>query len=256
MHRAAERPFGRNRQLAAAWDATSGTTRVIASAEALNATKQTPLLDSEVVPVTDGTDAYFASNRLDGETWVPSVISCGLDNTGSITVIGNGAYPAVSDKHVLWARLDESDATLCTSLMSWDGSQSKEVFSIGAGDTWGISGVWACGDIHAVSFSSKDSAQGSYAGIWRGDFESLACWIATDSPRAIGSLNQSWFAWGAGSESDNTEMFTLNLGSREVTYLGDAPGYSRPTIAQECDVVMVPVANGMKAVSFRVGTLG
>lgn len=239
-----------------AWDATSGTTSVIASAEALNATKQTPLLDSEVVPVTDGTDAYFASNRLDGETWVPSVISCGLDDTGSITVIGNGTYPAVSDKHVLWARLDESDATLCTSLMSWNGSQSKEVISIGAGDTWGISGVWACGDIRAVSFSSKDSAQGSYAGIWRGDFESLACWIATDSPRAIGSLNQSWFAWGAGSESDNTEMFTLNLGSREVTYLGDAPGYSRPTIAQECDVVMVPAANGMKAVSFRVGTLG
>lgn len=84
-----------------AWDATSGTTSVIASAEALNATKQTPLLDSEVVPVTDGTDAYFASNRLDGETWVPSVISCGLDDTGSITVIGNGTYPAVSDKHVL-----------------------------------------------------------------------------------------------------------------------------------------------------------
>lgn len=48
-----------------AWDATTRTTRVICSAEDLNGTKQTPLLDAELVPVTDGTHVYFASNLLE-----------------------------------------------------------------------------------------------------------------------------------------------------------------------------------------------
>lgn len=78
---------------------------------------------------------------------------------------------------------------------------------------------------------------------------------AREAPRVIASLNQSWFVWGAGSESHNTEMFALNLGTCEATYLGDAPGYSRPTVAQECDAIMVPVTHGTAAVSFRVGTL-
>ncbi|MGE9990495.1 hypothetical protein ACQRB0_01690 [Paratractidigestivibacter faecalis] len=61
--------------------------------------------------------------------------------------------------------------------------------------------------------------------------------------------------WGAGSEADNADMYALNLGSRQILFLGNAPGYSRPTIAQDSDAVMVPVTNGMKAVSFRVGML-
>ena len=36
-------------------------------------------------------------------------------------------------------------------------------------------------------------------------------------------------------------MFAFNPGSCEVTYSGDAPGYSRPTVAQECDAIMAPV---------------
>lgn len=79
---------------------------------------------------------------------------------------------------------------------------------------------------------------------------------AREAPRVIGSLNQSWFAWGAGSESHNTKMFAFNPGSCEVTYLGDASGYSHPTVAQECDAIMAPVTHGTGAVSFRVGTLG
>lgn len=239
-----------------AWDATTGTTRVICSAEDLNGTRQTPLLDAELVPVTDGRHVFFASNLLSGETWVPSVICCELNESAQPTVIGDGAYPAAVDDGVLWAALDESERGLCTVLRHRNGQQSQDVFTIEADGRWGISDVWACGDIRAVAFSAADSSQGSYVGIWRGDFESLACWVATDAPRVIGSLNQRWFAWGAGSESHNTEMFALNLGSCEVTYLGDAPGYSRPTVAQECDAVIVPVTHGTGAVSFRVGTLG
>ena len=78
---------------------------------------------------------------------------------------------------------------------------------------------------------------------------------AREAPRVIGSFKQSWFAWGAGSESHNTEVFALNLGSCEITYLGDASGYSHPTVAQECDAVMVPVTHGTGAVSFRAGAL-
>lgn len=239
-----------------AWDASSRTTRVICSAEDLNGTRQTPLLDAEVVPVTDGKCAYFATNLLTDGTWEPSVICCDLDGSGQPVVIGSGAYPAAVEGGVLWAALGEDDDTLCTLLRRWDGQQSQDVFALDSDGHWGISGVWACGDMRAIALSATDSAQGSYVGIWRGDFEALVCWVATDSPRVIGSLNQSWFVWGAGSESHNTEMFALNLGSCEVTYLGDAPGYSRPTVAQECDAVMVPVTHGADAVTFRVGTLG
>lgn len=239
-----------------AWDATTRTTRVICSAEDLNGTKQTPLLDAELVPVTDGTHVYFASNLLSGETWVPSVICCELDESAQPAVIGDGAYPAAVNDGVLWAALDESNGNLCTALRRWNGQQSQDVFTVETDSRWGISGVWACGDVRAVAFGAADSAQGSYVGIWRGDFESLVCWVAADAPRVIGCLNQSWFVWGAGSESHNTEMFALNLGSCEVTYLGDAPGYSRPTVARECDAIIVPVTHGTGAVSFRVGTLG
>lgn len=54
-----------------AWDAASGTVQTICSAENLNGTRQTPLLDAEVVPVTDGANAYIATNLLSDGTWVP-----------------------------------------------------------------------------------------------------------------------------------------------------------------------------------------
>ena len=54
-----------------AWDAASGTVRTICSAEDLNGTRQTPLLDVEVVPVTDGANTYIATNLLSDGTWVP-----------------------------------------------------------------------------------------------------------------------------------------------------------------------------------------
>lgn len=37
--------------------------------------------------------------------------------------------------------------------------------------------------------------------------------------------------------------------------LGECPGYSRPSIATDSNVVLVPVANGLNAVSYRVGSL-
>lgn len=238
-----------------AWDAASGKVRTICSAEDLNGTRQTPLLDAEVVPVTDGANAYFATNLLSDGTWVPSVICCNLDGTEQPVVIGSGAYPAVVEDGALWAALNDDGSALCTALKHWNGKENRNVFTLDPDNSWGISGVWACGGTHAVALSATDSAQGSYVGVWRGNFETLVCWIATDAPRVIASLNQSWFVWGAGSESHNTEMFALNLGTCEATYLGDAPGYSRPTVAQECDAIMVPVTHGTAAVSFRVGTL-
>lgn len=121
----------------------------------------------------------------------PSLICCELDGSAQPIVIGDGAYPAAVNGGVLWAALAENNKTLCTTLRRWDGQQSQDVFTMEADSRWGLSDIWAFGDIRAVAFSAADSSLGSYVGIWRGDFESLVCLIATDAPRVIGSLNQS-----------------------------------------------------------------
>ena len=236
-----------------AWDSASGQTRIIASANDLNGRGDTPMLDAEVVPTTDGSRVYFASMRCEEDVWNPIALAYGLDGVDKPVILGVGNYPAAYGEGGLWA--SSEDSGLCTILMRWNGNTSTRVFSLESEGNWGISGVWASGTTTAVGFSSSDSGQGSYIGIWQDDFTDFLCWIYTDAPRALGSLNGSWFVWGAGSEAENADMFALNLGSRQVLLLGNAPGYSRPTIAQESNVVMVPVANGMGAVKFRVGSL-
>lgn len=238
------------------WDAVSGKTRTIASAQALNSRPDTPMLDAEVVPTTNGEKGFFASMHREDDSWKPVVLACDLNGSGDdATVMGAGNYPAACGQGTLWASLEDSDADLCTRLMRWEEGSSTRIFSLESEGHWGISGVWSNGSFTAVGFSSSDSGQGSYVGIWRDNFSSLLCWVYTDAPRVLWSLNSSWFVWGAGSEADNADMYALNLGSRQILFLGNAPGYSRPTIAQDSDAVMVPVTNGMKAVSFRVGML-
>lgn len=106
-------------------------------------------------------------------------------------VTGSGAYPAVVEDGALWAALNDDGRALCTALKHWNGKENRNVFTLDPDNSWGISGVWACGGTRAVALSATDSAQGSYVGVWRGNFGTLVCWIATDAPRVIASLNQS-----------------------------------------------------------------
>lgn len=71
-------------------------------------------------------------------------------------------------------------------------------------------------------------------------------------------------AWSLGSptrrprqmiKSDNAGMYALRLSDRQAYLLGECVGYSRSSLARSSNAVLVPVANGLNAVSYRVGTL-
>lgn len=244
------------------WSPSDGAV-VLGTAEELNSTSDTPMLDGEVVPTANESHAFFASNRAEGDAWVPSVLAYDLANPGSAPeVLGTGCYPAATDDGALWAgdsSAEDGGGVLLDSLYRWSGSgsDSDKVFSLSSeGGSWGISGVWSSDSASVVAFSSQtDASQGCYVGIWSSDFASFRGWLHASSPRVVGSLNNDWFVWGSGSQADNTEMYAYNLNEGTLGLLGNAPGYSRPAVARDNDAVLVPVSDGYNPVSFKVGTL-
>lgn len=241
------------------WDSTSGRSVVLGSAELLNGTSETPAIGGEVVPVCNDTHAFFSSCLSEGDGWSPAVIAFDLSEEEQRgEVIGAGNYPAAVEGGALWAsgQLDDGDGTLYGALSRWDGSESTEIFSVASDEgVWGISGVWARGGHAAVCFSSVDGASGCYIGIWSEDFSRCEALIHAPSPSAVGSLNDRWFVWGAGSQAENAGMYALEISTSELLNLGSTSGYSRPCVAAEGDAVLVPHENGSSAVTFSVGEL-
>lgn len=237
------------------WDSASGRSVVLGSAELLNGTPETPAIGGEVVPVCNDTQAFFSSCLSEGDGWSPAVIAFDLSEEEQRgEVIGTGNYPAAVKGGALWAsgQLDDGDG----ALSRWDGSESTEIFSVVSNEgVWGISGVWARGGHVAVCFLSVDGASGCYIGIWSEDFSRCEALIHAPSPSAVGSLNDRWFVWGAGSQAENADMYALEISAGELLDLGSTSGYSRPCVAAEGDVVLVPHENGSSAVTFSVGEL-
>lgn len=241
------------------WDSASGRSVVLGSAELLNGTPETPAIGGEVVPVCNDTHAFFSSCLSEGAGWSPAVIAFDLSEEEQRgEVIGAGNYPAAVEGGALWAsgQLDDGDGTLYGALSRWDGSESTEIFSVVSNEgVWGISGVWARGGHAAVCFSSVDGASGCYIGIWSEDFSRCEALIHAPSPSVVGSLNDRWFVWGAGSQAENADMYALEISTGELLGLGSTSGYSRPCVAAEGDAVLVPHENGSSAVTFSVGEL-
>lgn len=242
------------------WSAEDGTAVTLGSAADLNDTDETPTLGAEVVPTTNGEQVLFASMRADGDAWSPSVLAYGLASPGADpVVVGEGCYPAAIEGGAVYAGdvvTSEEGAVFYHGLYRWDGSESSRVFSVSSeGDSWGISGVWASGSWRVVSFSSTDASAGSYIGVWSDDFSACVAWVHTPAPGVVASMNGEWLVWGSGSQSENAGMYALRLATGEISYLGAATGYSRPSIASENNAVLVPICDGENAASFRVGTL-
>lgn len=241
------------------WDSASGRAVVLGSAELLNGTFETPAIGGEVVPVCNDTHAFFSSCLSEGGGWSPAVVAFDLSEEEQRgEVIGTGNYPAAIEGGALWAsgQLDDGDGTLYGALSRWDGNESAEIFSVVSDEgVWGISGVWARGGHAAVCFSSVDGTSGCYIGIWSEDFSRCEALIHAPWPSVVGSLNDRWFVWGAGSQAENAGMYALEISTGELLDLGSTPGYSRPCVAAEGDAVLVPHENGSSAVTFSVGEL-
>jgi len=242
-----------------AWSAATGTVDTLGTARDLNGENDTPLLDGEIVPTENESNAFFASWYLNQGTWTPTVISYALNEvTSTPTLIDTGSYPAATDGGVIYAGSPAAteSTTLYKALHTWDTSSSSTVFTVvSEGNDWGISGVWAYGDRRAVCLSSDKAADGCYIGFWDGSFSTNITWLHMASPSVVASMNESWLVWGSGSQADNAGMYAYNLESNAIEYLGSAIGYSRPVIASENNTVLVPESDGQGAVIFHVGTL-
>ncbi|NMN00829.1 hypothetical protein G1C96_1408 [Bifidobacterium sp. DSM 109958] len=250
------------------WDAASGNVTTLGTAQELNNTDATPTVYGEVLPTFNDSTAYFASNVNDGGQWHETVLAYALDGSAPAQRIGAGNFPAATTQGVIYASDAASASTKgfrgYATLKRHDASGDATVLTVkpagdgnGAANTaWGISGVWASAQYRAVSFSDGSNADGSYIGLWKDDFAAPVAWLHVKSPSVLASMNDRWIVWGAGSQADNAGMYAFDWGTQAIVYLGSAPGYARPAIAQDSDAVMVPVSNGAtKPVSFTVGML-
>lgn len=96
------------------WDRKSDSSRVLASAQELNDTAETPALPGEVVPTMNGGKVYYASNVRRGDEWVPSVLECNVNGSGDCRVIAPGSFPAAIADGVLYATDFVDDGTTGT----------------------------------------------------------------------------------------------------------------------------------------------
>lgn len=209
-----------------------------------------PLADKLKAPV------FFVSS--DG--WMPAVLCWDVNKeSGEATQVGEDSCPAATSDGCICASDPDyqGSGTFYGSMSSWDGSSSSEVFSIEPKEgTWGISGVWASSAYRVVGLSSDDASHGSYLGVWNADFSRCLGWDHIASPRAVCSLNDSYFVCGVGSEAENAQMYALRLDEMALSVLRSLPKYPRPSIAAHDNAAMLPVSNGGGAVSYGVVSLG
>ena len=242
------------------WDRATGQARTLATAEALNGTKETPTAPGDVVPTANDANAYFASATKDASgSWKLSVIALPLDGSGA-RVLADGNYPAAVEDGVLYAANPVNDgareAPRYARVARSADSGNSEVLSVSSDGNWGITGLWAAGDKRVVCVSSGDASQGSYLGVWSEDFAKSVAWLRVPTAAVTASVNGSWFVWGAGSQDANSDMYAYRFSDGKLVTLGEAPGYSRPAIAADNDTVIVPVVHDATSpVSFRVGGL-
>lgn len=246
------------------WDKASGVTRTLGTASDLNGREDTPATYGEVIPTFNQSAAYFASLIPRGDAWQETILQYALDG-GSVKPrqVDAGNFPAAVDDGVIYASgAAQTDTTnhfrIYEALKYDDGSQSSTVFTVRSdGSRWGIGGVWAHGGFRAVAISDGTTESGTYISLWSDGFKTNLGWVHVKSPSVVASMNDQWIVWGSGSQADNAGMYAFNWSRSEVKYLGATQGYSRPTIASDSNVVMVPRYDGTsQAVSFDVGGLG
>lgn len=250
--------FGVDDWQVSCWEAKSNKVRVLASAEDLNGRSDTPGIVGEVVPTADDSYAYFSSNvAKGGSSWECDVLAMPLDG-GSVQNLGEGSFPAALRNGVAYASGVLSDGHYAKVCTASDASlaSAKTRLTVQSGSTaWGVTGVWASHKYRAVSFSPTDDAAQTYVGLWSGDFKKNVIWLQIPSGSVVASMNDNWFVWGSGSQGSNAGMYAYRWSDGKTLYLGTAKGYSRPSVAQDSDTVMVPKTDGNNAASFRVGRL-
>lgn len=238
------------------WQRGADSSRVLATAEEVNGTSETPALPGEIVPTMNEENVYYASNVRKGDSWVPSILECDIDGSESCHIVASGSFPAAVPGGVLYATDYIDDGTAgagYSAVVRRDDSASKVLTVDSASSGWCVSGIWASEGLRVVAFSNSRESQGCYLGFWSADFKKCIGWIHALSPSVVGSVSSTSFAWGAGSQEENAQMYLVDISSLDkVSLLGEAPGYARPAIASDGSALLIPIYNGMDAVKFEV----
>lgn len=246
------------------WDKTTGNVKTLADSISLNnGSSDTPITPGEVGPTFNDREAYYAGFVRNGAgAYKLSVIGMPFNGSENPMIIAEGSYPAAVDDGVIFAVSShhgkEASRYSAVAFKGTDSKKVKNTFSIvdRGSKRYGISGIWACGSNRVVSFTSKNASKGSYILVSTDSFKSVAVWLHVKSPSVVASLNNDWLVWGSGSQASNNGMYAYNWKTSQVKFLGNAEGYSRPSIARSSNTVLVPQFNGYdQAVSFVIGIL-
>ncbi|SDN23504.1 hypothetical protein SAMN05216355_101348 [Actinomyces ruminicola] len=239
-----------------AYGRTTGSGAVlIGTAEELNGTTETPAGPLEVVPTTDGTDVYWASAVYADDRWERQVLCYALDGRKPPSVVAAGDLPAAVAGGVLFAVPDTEGAL--TTLAHWNrlSETAETILSITSTDSsWQITGVWAAGNHRALAVSSTTAGAGTYIGLWDEEQPGPATWLHAPSTVIIGSAGATRFAWGSGSDGQEADMYAVAWDGTDLVGLGEAIGYSRPTLSPDGATVLVPASDGMTAASWTVAS--
>lgn len=275
-------------------DLSGGTVHDLADARGLNGVDTTPATGSDAAPTLNDRTAYFASAVRHGEDWEQMVLGVPLDGSGKVREIVAGTHPAAVDGGVLVVQRTsgasgesgesgasgESRSGDLTAVVLHDEGEPADpttLFSVVPGSSrWQLRGLWASGPHRVVAVGpGRDGDQGTYLGLWDapegggaaesgpgtgtgGDGSAAQVpmrWIHVASPTVVVSVNATHVAWGSGSQQDPAQMYVMAWGSDEPALLGTAPGYSRPALAPDQPVVLVPVVTESQ-VSWVVNSLG
>ena len=239
------------------WDAETGSVRTLGTARDID-DQATFQAYGDVVPTMNAENAYFSTAMRDGDGWRAIVVSGGLSGLG-FGIVAEGGYPAAVTKVSCLQRDRPLPAIPCVfpEFPFSPITGETALLSIAPGESmWSVSGIWAHGDRYAVAFSSTTAKPDRISAYGTTPLPRLLHGCTRTPPTVVASMNEDWFVWGSGSQAEHAEMYAFNMNDRPRCASGHCPGYSRPSIAQGSNAVMLPVYTGPSdPVGFEVGML-
>lgn len=203
----------------------------VLSSWALSQSPTSPAPTSWRPPVTTGTHVaaeYWELNTATGQ-WEARVGIVSLDKPGHVQNSYQGRLPIAVGQDIAWVE----DTT------SFGIDAQNDVFTI----RW-LNDAHPPISLHTSAFAKVQWLEGTpdylvivlqdtCAGMtWIGRYdratELFSAWVASEQDRIAASLNGNILVWGNGSGNRSSQMYRWDLATKDVTFLGDAEGYSVP----------------------------
>lgn len=210
---------------------------ILGSAQELNGTANTPVASGESLPAVLDGHAYFCSSVNGDGDWSAQILEVPLDGSQQLKRVATGCWPSSDGKQLLYLSNPRPGTWELRSM------QSPRSLASLQSDAWSMSGLWSSQELTALAFSSES---GSYLAAWRNADPSKVVWLHLRSTHPVVSVAKERMAIGGGSDAEHSEMLLWSWGSEQPLLLGEADGYSRPTLSASGDAVLVPTQQSGK----------